>query len=50
MDYLLATRISLVAAAVFGIAHYYQERKAPTNDPWFVPVILILIWVSFHDT
>ena len=50
MDYLSATRLSLIAAFVFGSLCFIQNRsKPPTSDPWFVPVIFILIVVSYKD-
>jgi hypothetical protein len=42
-------RIALGTALLVSLYKYVAEEKSFTDDPWFMPVIFVLLWVTLKN-
>ena len=48
-DAFVLVKVSLAVALAVSVATFVQNSKRqPVADPWFMPVILVLLWQSLN--
>jgi hypothetical protein len=47
-DPLYIVQGGLIIAFVGSLVCFFEDRhRQPFSDPWFIPIIFIILWISF---